>query len=78
MPRSRATRPATSMASTQGPLRVPMLSTSAEAIPAISAISSWACAMTGEAPAASRALAVVFITTKLVMLWMSGAFSRIR
>src|SRR5450759_782762 len=32
--------------------------------------------MTGEAPSASRTLAVSFITTKLVMLWMSGVRSR--
>ena len=40
-----------------------MLMTRAEAIPTISSISSSAWAMTGEAPSASRALAVLFMTT---------------
>src|SRR5574343_293984 len=50
-----------------------MLSTSACAMPTMSCTSSWACAITGEAPAASSTLALRFITTRLVMLWTSGA-----
>ena len=48
---------------TQAGLSVPMLMTRAEAIPTISSISSSAWAMTGEAPMARRALAVLFMTT---------------
>src|ERR1035437_1313045 len=55
-----------------------MFRTSAPAYATISRTSSMACAMTGEAPNASRTLAVSFITTKLVMLWMSGVRSRMR
>jgi hypothetical protein len=51
------------MDSTHAALSVPMLSTSAPAMPAISSTSSMAWAITGEAPTASSALAVVFMTT---------------
>jgi len=51
------------MASIQGGERVPMLRTTAPAMEAISSTSSTAWAITGEAPRASRALAVQFITT---------------
>jgi hypothetical protein len=63
IPFFRAARAAIVMASIHGPLSVPMLRTSAEASPAISSTSSTAWAMTGDAPSASRALAVVFIAT---------------
>ena len=55
---------------------VPMLTTSAEAIATISATSSGACAMMGDAPTASRPFAVVFMTTALVMLWTRGRARR--
>jgi len=63
MPHCLATAPAFNMASIQLALSVPMLITSAPANPAISATSSMACAITGLAPSASSAFAVVFITT---------------
>ena len=47
----------------QAELRVPILITRAAEIATISAISSSAWAMIGEAPRASKALAVLFITT---------------
>jgi hypothetical protein len=56
------------MVATQSLVRVPMLSTSARARETISSTSSVLCAITGEAPAASSALAVTFMTTRLVML----------
>ena len=62
IPRSRATRPALNMDSTQCVLSVPMLITRAWAMRAMSSASSNAWAITGEAPSASRALAVVFMT----------------
>jgi hypothetical protein len=49
-----------------------MFSTSALAKATISSTSFSACAITGEAPAASRMFAVKFITTKFVMLCTSG------
>jgi hypothetical protein len=64
------------MDSTHSSLKVPMLSTSAPARAVISSTSPAACAITGEAPIASSALAVKFITTRLVMLWTSGRLSR--
>ncbi len=76
MPRSRAAAPARNMLSIHGALRVPMFSTSAETMFTSSAISSRAWAMMGEAPAASSALAVTFMTTKLVMLCTRGASRR--
>ena len=63
MPRALAVRPASSIASTQCGESVPMLMTSAEAIPAISSTSWSACAITGSAPSASVAFAVSFMTT---------------
>ena len=54
-----------------------MLSTSAEAAPAISSTSCTAWAITGSAPSASVALAVSFMTTKFVIWWTSGLRSRI-
>ncbi len=63
MPRAVAARPASSIASIHRSESVPMLSTSAEAIPAISSTSSTACAITGSAPSASVAFAVSFMTT---------------
>ena len=59
----RAAFPARSMAVTQGALSVPILRTRAADEPAISSTSSGAWAMTGEAPKASRALAVRFMAT---------------
>ena len=61
--RREAVRPATSMPSIHGPESVPMLRTRASAREAISSISSTAWAMTGEAPSASKALAVYCMTT---------------
>ena len=58
-----AASPALNIAAIQGALRVPMLMTSDRAIAVISATSSSAWAITGEAPIASRAFAVVFMTT---------------
>ena len=55
--------PAFSIDATHSASSVPMLITSAPAIMAMSATSSAACAITGEAPAASRALALKFIAT---------------
>ena len=55
-----------------------MLRTSAPATAAISATSSGACAMTGRAPIASVALAVSFMTTKLVIWCTSGRCARRR
>ena len=56
-------RSAAHIASTQRSESVPMLSTSASAIPTISSTSSSACAITGSAPIASVAFAVSFMTT---------------
>ncbi len=47
----------------QGSLKVPILITRAEAMFTMSSTSSGAWAMTGEAPTASKALAVRFMTT---------------
>jgi len=63
MPRSSARSAAMYMALTHSLLRVPMLITRAEAMPTISAASSSAWAITGEAPMASSAFAVLFMTT---------------
>ncbi len=68
--------PAVIMESTHSSVRVPMFSTRAPANATISSTSFSAWAITGEAPMASRALAVKFMTTKLVMLWIRGFFSR--
>ena len=62
-PFRRAASPAWNMAAIQGALSVPMLMTSDCAMAAISPTSSSAWAMTGDAPSASSALAVVFMTT---------------
>ena len=61
--RRRAFFPALIIALTQGVLKVPILMTSARARLTISSTSSMACAITGNAPMARSALAVVFITT---------------
>jgi hypothetical protein len=45
-------------------------------MPAMACTSSWAWAITGEAPAANSTLALRFITTKLVMLCTKGLRSR--
>ncbi len=63
MPRFLARAAALRMALTHFLLSVPMLTTRAEAIPTMSSTSSSAWAMTGEAPMARRALAVLFMTT---------------
>jgi hypothetical protein len=63
MPRFAAASAALNMDLTHSLLRVPMLSTKAEAMPTISTISSSAWAITGEAPMANSALAVLFMTT---------------
>jgi len=76
MPRAAAARSARSMDWTQYGSSVPMLTTRAWAIAAMSSTSSWACAITGAAPAASSTLALKLITTRLVMLWTSGVRSR--
>src|SRR5690554_6353978 len=76
MPLAFAVWPDWSMASTHSGFRVPILRTKAEAMAAMSFTSSRAWAIIGEAPTASRALAVLFITTKLVMLCTSGLFWR--
>ncbi|BAA30258.1 165aa long hypothetical protein [Pyrococcus horikoshii OT3] len=55
--------------------RVPIFMTTASASLIISSSSSSAWAITGEAPNASKAFAVVFITTKFVMLWTRGLLS---
>src|SRR5271157_745422 len=62
-PFRRAAPPAWNMAAIQGALSVPILITSARAMAVISATSSSAWAMTGDAPSASSALAVTFMTT---------------
>ena len=54
---------ALNMAAIQSSLRVPILITRAPAIPVMSSTSGRAWAMTGEAPMASNALAVMFMTT---------------
>ena len=72
MPRALAAASASCMLCTQYASSVPMFKTSDWAIPAISATSSWACAITGAAPAASSTLALRLITTRLVMLCTSG------
>jgi hypothetical protein len=43
-----------------------------------SVISSTACTMAGEAPAAKSVLAMISMLTKLVMHWIKGDFSRTR
>jgi len=63
MPSCPALRAAMNMDFVHCSLKVPMLITRAAAIPTISSTSWSAWAMTGEAPMASRALAVEFITT---------------
>ena len=62
-PRSFASLPAASIASTQAGSRVPMLSTRAPAWPTISRTSPIAWAMTGEAPMWRVTFAVSFMTT---------------
>ena len=76
MPRCAAVSRARRMLSIQAGSSVPMLSTSDCAMPAMACTSSCACAITGEAPAASNTLAFRFITTKLVMLCTRGPRSR--
>ena len=66
------------MAKTHWGVSVPMLSTKAPARETISSTSSWAWAITGEAPAAKSTLALKFITTRLVMLCTRGLLRRIR
>ena len=73
-----AASPALNIEAIHGALSVPMLMTSDRAMAVISSTSSSAWAMTGDAPMASNALAVVFMTTKFVMLWMTGASARMR
>ena len=63
IPRAFAARPASSIDSTHGSDSVPMLRTSADASRTISSTSSRACAITGNAPRASVAFAVSFMTT---------------
>src|SRR5512135_3662197 len=53
-----------------------MFTTSACAMPTISRTSSCACAITGDAPAASSTLALKFMATRFVMLCTSGDRSR--
>jgi len=62
-PRALAARAAFSIALTQAGESVPMLMTRAEEIATNSSTSSLAWTMAGEAPKASSALAVLFITT---------------
>jgi len=76
MPRALATSSAWHMLLIQYGSSVPMLSTRAWAMAAMSVTSSWACAITGEAPMASSTLALKFITTRLVMLCTSGRWAR--
>ncbi len=57
---------------------VPMLIHSALERAVNSVISSTACTMAGEAPAAKSVLAMISILTKLVMHWIKGDFSRTR
>jgi len=78
MPRALASSPAASIASIHFSSSVPMLRTRAPAWATISRTSSMAWAMTGDAPSASSTLAVSFMTTKFVMLWMSGVRALIR
>jgi len=52
-----------------------MFKTKASAREAISAISSRACAIRGEPPKAKTTLAVEFITTRFVILWIKGLFA---
>ncbi len=73
-----AALPARTIESTRSGHSVPMFRTTAPAIEANSSTSPGACAMTGSAPSARIALAVSFITTKFVMLCMSGLVSRMR
>ncbi len=54
-----------------------MFNTTAPASAAMSPTSCRACAMTGDAPSASSALAVTSMTTRFVTLWTSGARCRI-
>ena len=56
--------------------KVPMLTTSAWLSATKSSTSSLECTMAGEAPSASSAFALLFITTKLVMLCTRGRRSR--
>ena len=63
MPCSFAALPASIIASIQCGESVPMFSTSAPASATISSTSSRACAITGNAPSASVAFAVSFMTT---------------
>jgi hypothetical protein len=63
MPLVLAARPALNIASTHGALKVPMLSTRLLATVTRSSTSSSAWAMSGDAPIASKAFAVLFITT---------------
>ena len=60
------------IASARAFVGVPRFTTSAAARAVISADSSGACAMTGDAPSSSNAFAVGFITTSLVMQCTSG------
>ena len=69
---------ARSIAATHGAESVPILMTRLDAMGTNSSTSSTAWTMAGEAPMASSALAVTFITTKLVMLWTSGWRARSR
>jgi hypothetical protein len=57
---------------------VPMLIHSALERAVNSVISSTACTMAGEAPAAKSVLAMISMLTKLVMHWIKGDFSRTR
>ena len=63
MPRAPAVRTAFSIAVTQAGESVPIFTTSAAEIATNSSTSSLAWIMAGEAPSASRAFAVLFITT---------------
>ena len=72
IPRALAAFPAASIASTVCRRNVPILISSAEHIAAMSAISDTSSAIIGDAPSASKPLAVKFIATPLVMLCTNG------
>ncbi len=75
-PERTAVAAASSMLLTNAASSVPILTTRACEIATNASTSSAACTIAGDAPIARSALAVMFITTKLVMLWTSGRRAR--